>query len=278
MSVFATNKAWKKSRSEERTRSQRGTDCGRRRRRSLRERRLLEPGLAFERSQDRIRFIDPADRFQPARRLRQRLPHVPDRERADPADHEHGPPAESRNDEGPREGADRQARHGDDRQYAHPPAAGTRRHELGQRREPDNHLGAEANAHDPAEDDQRVHRRGNSSGERGDAEDDQIGLVGEAAPVTVAEESGQKRADHHADERHRHEPRILFDGGEAAFQGGPEDRRCRVDIESVDEHADADQGHDAAMNGRRWQTVEPRPGCQAHTRLRRVGRDRHGLP
>ena len=37
-------------------------------------------------------------------------------------------------------------------------------------------------------------------GKRVEAEDDQVSLIGEAAPVAVTEESGEERSQHHADE------------------------------------------------------------------------------
>jgi hypothetical protein len=139
-------------------------------------------------------------RFEPARRLRQILAQPPHDQRADAGDHEHRPPSPIGNDEITEQRRDRQSGHHQERHEGEPAAARLRRHEFGQCRVADHDLGTEAEPHDEAQPVQRRHVEGGRGSERGKAEDHEVDLVGEAAPVAVAEEAGDEGADGHAEE------------------------------------------------------------------------------
>ena len=72
---------------------------------------------------------------------------------------------------------------------AEPAPARVRRHELGQGRIADHDLGAEAEALHEAADDELRHVLGEGRGERGEPEDQQVELVGEAPA-----DSGRRRS------------------------------------------------------------------------------------
>ena len=84
-----------------------------------------------------------------------------------------------------------------------------RRHEFGQRRIADHDLGAEAEPLHEAADDELVHVLREGGGERGETEDQQVDLIGEAPAEPVADEAGDERTDRHADEGEGDELQVL---------------------------------------------------------------------
>jgi hypothetical protein len=75
-------------------------------------------------------------------------------------------------------------------------------------------------------------------------------------PTKVAEKACRKRAQHHADEGRRDEQRVLWQCREAGLQGDAEHGAGQINIETVEEHPDADQNHDAAVERADGQPVE----------------------
>ena len=84
-------------------------------------------------------------------------------------------------------------------------------------------------------------------GERGEAEDQQIDLVGEAAAHLVADKAGDERANGHADEGERHELEVLRHSGELGLYRRSEHAGGDIEIVAVEEHAGADQPEDAIV-------------------------------
>ena len=148
--------------------------------------------FVFDGPQQGFSFGDSTYRFQPARRLRQRLAQIPNDQRTQSAEREHGAPAEVRDDERSEECGDGQAAHHDDIHVAKPLAAGLRRDELRHRRVPHDVLGPEADSRDEAQQGQHGHRRSEGGSDGRETEDGEINLIGEAAAVAVSEETGQK--------------------------------------------------------------------------------------
>jgi hypothetical protein len=123
----------------------------------------------------------------------------------------------------------------------------------------DRRPGAEADAHDEAQRDQPLHARREGGGERGDAEDRQVELIGEAPAEAIAEYAREDRPDRHADEGRRNEAGVMADIGKPALHHGAEHAAGEIDVETVEEHPGADEPEDAAMERRHRQGIEPGP-------------------
>jgi len=122
---------------------------------------------------------------------------------------------------------------------------------------------AESDAHYAAEKNEDEHIGGEGRGDGREAEDDEVGLIGEAAAESIAEEAGEKRADHHADKGEGNELGVLREGGKVAVECGAEDAGGDVDVVAVEEHADADEREDAAMERGDGEAVEAGAGVDA---------------
>jgi hypothetical protein len=170
-----------------------------------RRKRRARGHFLLDRQHQRLGLRRPALRFEPARGLGQALAQVPHDERADPGNDEHRPPSEGRDDQVAEQRGRRKARDDQERHESEPAPAGLRRHELGQRRIADNDLGAEAHPLHEAAGDELVHVLRERRRERGEPEDEEIELVGEAPAEPVAQEAGDEPADRHADQRERDE-------------------------------------------------------------------------
>ena len=109
------------------------------------------------------------------------------------------------------------------------------------RRVADHDLRAEADAGHKPGGDQPAHIRRRRAGERGEAEDREIELIGEFAPVTVARASPRRRADQHADERRRDELRVQRHGRPAVMHEFAQHGTGEIDVETVEEHPRADE-------------------------------------
>src|SRR5260221_13435060 len=81
-------------------------------------------------------------------------------------------------------------------------------------------------------------------------------MIGKAAAVAVAEETSAERGEHQPDEGRRDEGGVLRQGREAALQGDAEHRAGEINVKTVEEHADADQKHDAAVGWFERQPIE----------------------
>src|SRR6267154_5310445 len=103
-----------------------------------------------------------------------------------------------------------------------------------------------------------------SRGNGGETEDREIGLVGKAAAVAVAEEAGEEGSEHHADKGDGHELRVLTHGGKTGFERSAQNRGCDVNVKAVEKHAGADEQHDAAMKAGDGETVEASSGVGGH--------------
>ncbi len=218
---------------------------------------LFLDDFVLDAREDRLGLFESAGRLEPARRLGQGLARIPDGERADAAEHEHRAPAECGNQEQADEAGDRQPGHDEHGHQALQPAREAGGANSVEGRVADDVLGAQAHAHHEAAGDQHGHRRRERGAERGDAEDGEIGLVGETPAEAVAEKTRRERAEHHAEEGQRDEQRVLRERREAALQRRAEHSRGDVDIEAIEKHADADQPHDASMKPRHRQPVQP---------------------
>jgi len=108
--------------------------------------------------------------------------------------------------------------------------------------------------------DQPIHAGRCRGGEGGEAEDDEVELVGEAPPEPIAQEAGNHRADGHADEGPGDELRDLGQHGELRLHRGAQHGRADIKIVAVEEHAGADQPEDAIVKRGYRQPVEPRAG------------------
>ena len=87
-------------------------------------------------------------------------------------------------------------------------------------------------------------------------ENGEIGLTGEAASVAVAEETRQKRSQHHAHKCDGHELGVLTHGGKTALESSAENGCRDVDVKAIEEHTGADQQHDAAMESGDGEPIE----------------------
>src|SRR5207302_10033261 len=101
---------------------------------------------------------------------------------------------------------------------------------------------------------------GERGGDRGEAEDDEVCLIGEAAAEAIAEETGEERTEHHAHEGDGNELGVLGERGKAGVERGAEDAGGDVDVVAVEEHADADEREDGAMKSGNGEAVETRAG------------------
>jgi hypothetical protein len=81
-----------------------------------------------------------------------------------------------------------------------------------------------------------------------------------AAAVAVAEKAGAERAQHHSDEGRRNEDGVLRQRGEPGFQGHAEHGAGKIDVETVEEHSNADQKHDAAVERADRKPIETAAG------------------
>src|SRR5207302_10246635 len=104
-----------------------------------------------------------------------------------------------------------------------PAAAGLRGEEFGHGGVACDEVGAESDAHYAAKENQRGHVGGERGGDRGEAAEDEVCLIGEAAAEAIAKEAGKKRAEHHADEGDGNELGVLREGGKAGMERGAED-------------------------------------------------------
>ena len=181
-----------------------------------------------------------------------------------------------RDDERSQECGDGQAGHHDDVHAAKPLAAGLRRDELRHGRVSHNVFGPEPHSHDETQQGQHGHRRSKGGSDGRETEDGEIGLIGEAAAVAVAEETGQKRSQHHADKRDGHKLRVLTHGGKTALERGAENGCGDVDVKAIEKHPGADQQHDPAMEGGDEEPIETRARVHGHSEFTSSSRARPG--
>ena len=236
-----------------------GGGCGRRGS-GLGKRRLLAGEFAFDFLQHFFGFFGAADGFEPARGFGHRFAQVPDDECADAADDEHDAPAETGNEHGAGERADGEAGDDDGVEDPTPAAAGLRGKKLGHCGVTGYQFRAKADSHDTAEENESGHIGSEGGGDGREAEDDEVGLIGEAAAEAIAEEAGEERPEHHADEGDGDELGVLRESGEMAVERGAEDAGGDVDVVTVEEHADADQREYTAMKTGDREAVETRAG------------------
>ena len=192
-------------------------------------------------------FFGTANGFEPAWGFGHGLAEIPHDKRADSPDDKHNAPANPGDEQRADQGADGQTGDDDSVKNAAPSAARLRGKKLGHGRVAGDKFRTEADAHHATEKDERLHRRSEGRSQRGKAEDDEVGLVGEAAAIAVTEEAGKKRAEHHANEGDGDKLRVLRERGKAGFERGPEDGGGDIDVVAVEEHADADECEDSTM-------------------------------
>ncbi len=228
--------------------------------------RTAAGGFLLDRLHQGFRFRASTFRFQPARGFRQILAQIPDDQRADAGDDEHRPPAETRNDQIAKNGGDRESRHHQERHESEPAAARLRRHELGQRRIADHDLGAQAQPLHETADDELAHILREGGGERGEPEDQEVDLIGEAPAIFVADKAGDQRAERHANEGQGEELQVLRQRREFGLDRGRQHAAGDVEIVAVEEHAGADQPEDAIVKRRDREPVETCAGvhCASH--------------
>jgi hypothetical protein len=106
----------------------------------------------------------------------------------------------------------------------------------------DDDLRAQADTHEKAGDNQPADGWYHRTGEGGQAEDQQVDLVGEAPAEVVAENACDPGAQHHAEEGGRDELAVVGHVRPAAFDHCAEDAAAKVDLERVKEHSGTDQG------------------------------------
>ena len=92
-------------------------------------------------------------------------------------------------------------------------------------------------------------------------------MIGEAPAEAIAEETSEKRAEHHAHEGDGNELGVLRKGGKAGVERGAEDAGGDVDVVAVEEHADADERENAAMKLGDGEAIEARAGVDAQEQL-----------
>jgi hypothetical protein len=93
--------------------------------------------------------------------------------------------------------------------------------------------------------------------QRGDAEDRQIDLVGEAPSELIADEAGDQRTDRHAKEGVGNEIGIQELSREAGLQSRRQHVGADIEIIAVEKHAGADQPENAVVEGADRQPVKP---------------------
>ncbi|MGY3445223.1 hypothetical protein ACVW17_005224 [Bradyrhizobium sp. USDA 4473] len=177
--------------------------------------------------------------------------------RADAAQREHPAPAEMRNDDPADQRRDEQRAVGAGRERRAPAPALLRRDEFAEHDIADDDLGAEPETHHEARRDQPVHRRRQRRRQRADAEDQEVGLIGELPSEAVAGNACQPGADQHPDKRRRDEARILGEVRISGLDQRAQDAAGEENLEAIDEQSGSDQCEDPVVKSRDRQPVEP---------------------
>jgi len=164
------------------------------------------------------------------------LRRYPDDECADAANDEHDAPAETGDEQGAGESADGEAGDNDGIEDAAPAAAGLRREKSVMAAYLGYEFGAESNAHDRRGGESARGMLGaNAASDGGEAEDDEVCLIGEARPKHLREKPGAERTEHHAHECDGNELCVLRKSGKAGVERGAEDAGGDVDVVAVED-------------------------------------------
>ncbi|OIQ69347.1 hypothetical protein GALL_490530 [mine drainage metagenome] len=142
---------------------------------------------------------------EPAWRLRQGPAQEPDDKRPNGDNHEHPSPTEPRNDHPADQCGQEQAGVDDQVEQRCEAAAMPGRNEFAERAVTNHDFCAKPDAHYEPRRDQPCHRGRHSAGQRGNAEDHQVELIGKLATEPVAQDACEPGADHHAQEGRRDE-------------------------------------------------------------------------
>jgi hypothetical protein len=126
---------------------------------------------------------------------------------------------------------------------------------IGHGRIADDDFGAQPQSLHKAAGDQLRHVLGKGCGERGQAKDQQVDLVGEAASELVADKACDQRADRHADKGQRDELEILRQRREFRLDQRGQYAARDIEIVAVEEHPGADEREDAVVKRRYRQPV-----------------------
>src|ERR1700674_1910884 len=87
-------------------------------------------------------------------------------------------------------------------------------------------------------------------------EDCKVGLISEAPAVSVAEKTREECSQHHSQKRDGDELGVLTHGGKAALERRTEDGAGYVDVKAIEEHSNADQPQDPAVERGNWKPIK----------------------